>query len=815
MKILSSRILLCCALLVLSLSTYASGSWDIQGKTYQVDTLYHTYVGPGTTQTSVSLSGPSLLKIFYTTTDLTNPYVEPRVLKGNDKVVGVEGVSSMAKRNSNSSITYFAGVNADFFGNSQPIGNTMMDGEIINTSTALTGTYPWQAFGIGSEKTPYLGLAKMTVALKTAAGTSVNATSVNTARYENYLVLYSQRYGSATGTNIYGYEVKLMPVNSGDKLEAGTTVKYKVVGTPSASGNMSIPSGGYVLSGNGTSSAFVQGLKDGDIIDFTPSVTFNDVNAGHITQVVGGQPMILSAGVVLDTEGAIDHLVALNPRTGVGFTADKKNLVMLIVDGRSSISAGCTSKVLADIMKNVGCSEAMNFDGGGSSDLYIKELGIRNVPSDGTERAVTNGLFLASSTPEDNTLAQIRFTDLSKKLPKYGYYTPVFYGYNKYGVLINTDVKNVVLSCPASLGEIRNNGTTLFCNGEGTHPLTATINGISVSLMVTVSKGDVSFRLADAIVDGYSPYKVETLSEINGEKMPLDNQALAWSSDDNTIATVDQDGNVSGVKDGETTIHGILDSFNGAIKITVEKPTSRVMPMDPNMDISTWTITQTGGQNMVATAFENGMKLSYTGASGRAPNIKIAKKLAIWSIPDTLRIRINPGDASIKSIAFTVRNRDNAVTTITSDKTIEQNKMNVIDLPTVSWCDATDRESYPINLAYLYFTMNAGTVGTAYTIEIPGLEAVYKVVPAGVESVTKDKETIFVYPNPVVEGEPLNVRLTADAKEVIIYDVDGKLIKKVEVDGNVDNYAAIPTSGLSKGIYFISIGGNAGKFIVK
>ena len=53
----------------------ANTTWTLQSKEYQVDTLYHATIGPGTTQTSLQLFGPSNLRVYYTVTDLTNPNV--------------------------------------------------------------------------------------------------------------------------------------------------------------------------------------------------------------------------------------------------------------------------------------------------------------------------------------------------------------------------------------------------------------------------------------------------------------------------------------------------------------------------------------------------------------------------------------------------------------------------------------------------------------------------------------------------------------------------------------------------------------------
>ena len=160
---------------------------------------------------------------------------------------------------------------------------------------------------------------------------------------------------------------------------------------------------------------------------------------------------------------------------------------MLVADGRSSISVGPISKVLADIMIYAGCSEAMNFDGGGSSTFYVKGEGVINQPSDGSERSVTDGLYLSTDAPQnDVTITTIRFMDYAKTLNQGDAYTPVIYGYNQYGVLVDRNVEGVTLSCGSSLGTITNDGTTLNASGSGTHMLTAGYGNLTTTLSVTV-----------------------------------------------------------------------------------------------------------------------------------------------------------------------------------------------------------------------------------------------------------------------------------------------------------------------------------------
>ena len=75
------RLISCVLALLYIMAGFASGTWILHGKEYRVDTLYHAYIGPGTTQTSIKLAGPVNLRVFYTTTDLKNENVDVRAIK--------------------------------------------------------------------------------------------------------------------------------------------------------------------------------------------------------------------------------------------------------------------------------------------------------------------------------------------------------------------------------------------------------------------------------------------------------------------------------------------------------------------------------------------------------------------------------------------------------------------------------------------------------------------------------------------------------------------------------------------------------------
>jgi MYXO-CTERM domain-containing protein len=76
----------------------------------------------------------------------------------------------------------------------------------------------------------------------------------------------------------------------------------------------------------------------------------------------------------------------------VGLSQDKKTLILMVVDGRSSASVGMTCTEVAAQMKSFGAYDAINLDGGGSTTMYLRGTGVVNTPSDGAERTVGNHL---------------------------------------------------------------------------------------------------------------------------------------------------------------------------------------------------------------------------------------------------------------------------------------------------------------------------------------------------------------------------------------------------------------------------------------
>ncbi|HWC34658.1 MAG TPA: phosphodiester glycosidase family protein [Mycobacteriales bacterium] len=90
-------------------------------------------------------------------------------------------------------------------------------------------------------------------------------------------------------------------------------------------------------------------------------------------------------------------------RTAVGFTSDRKQLILLVVsDHPRTAMHGLDHRELAKVMSDLGAAKAWEFDGSGSSEMIARmprsgALSIRNFCADGAQRPMPVGLGVFDS----------------------------------------------------------------------------------------------------------------------------------------------------------------------------------------------------------------------------------------------------------------------------------------------------------------------------------------------------------------------------------------------------------------------------------
>lgn len=112
---------------------------------------------------------------------------------------------------------------------------------------------------------------------------------------------------------------------------------------------------------------------------------------------IGGVTVLINNGKIVNSyiQEMLDIAAASNqPRTAVGITSDNK-MVFFVCEGREMTEGvlGLTTADLAAVMQSLGCVEALNLDGGGSSNMLINGKSTIK-PSDGKSRPVLTAVSL-------------------------------------------------------------------------------------------------------------------------------------------------------------------------------------------------------------------------------------------------------------------------------------------------------------------------------------------------------------------------------------------------------------------------------------
>lgn len=82
-----------------------------------------------------------------------------------------------------------------------------------------------------------------------------------------------------------------------------------------------------------------------------------------------------------------------HPRTCLGL--NEESVILITIDGRQKEAEGMSLIEVQEFLINLGCVDAINLDGGGSTTMWIQDEGVVNYPSDKTgERPVSNVILI-------------------------------------------------------------------------------------------------------------------------------------------------------------------------------------------------------------------------------------------------------------------------------------------------------------------------------------------------------------------------------------------------------------------------------------
>ena len=238
-----------------------------------------------------------------------------------------------------------------------------------------------------------LGMSKMT---EQAAAMNEKHSDPTDSNYIPY-------YSVVAGVNGDGY-------NTGNAMPSGVHIMNGVAG--------------FGISKAGNSSWFAI-FEDGTALCGANNTDWDEAVDAHgpAQEAIGGFQLVRKNGVDCSYSDSSYLNDGRYPRSFVGVTAENK-VVFMVADGNGSGgSVGTNWKESVEIMTEAGCTYILCLDGGGSATYISRpagsnEIQVTSQPSDGSERAVSNGLVMYTCTPPSDVFEKAILT------PKNTYVTP-------------------------------------------------------------------------------------------------------------------------------------------------------------------------------------------------------------------------------------------------------------------------------------------------------------------------------------------------------------------------------------------------------
>jgi exopolysaccharide biosynthesis protein len=278
-----------------------------------------------------------------------------------------------------------AAINADFFPSTgDPLGLMVKEGQFLSLPNPKRASFAWGPNG------SVFGFSKFSGSAVTETGNSIEISGLNEECQENRVTLNSPEAGISKSKN--PCITAILKVDGG-RLLPSTQIGATVMATSSDGANMPLKAGQFTLVAQGSKMSQLSELKAGQRLTLKLNTTGFDWE--KLDNAVSGGPMLVRNGEIYidsDSEGFDKTFTdTRHPRTAVGRT-NEGDLLFVAIDGRQKMSVGATLAEEAQILKNLGCRDAINLDGGGSTCMNIFGLNMSR-PSDKVgERAVANGI---------------------------------------------------------------------------------------------------------------------------------------------------------------------------------------------------------------------------------------------------------------------------------------------------------------------------------------------------------------------------------------------------------------------------------------
>ncbi len=614
LKRLAGGILAFVTVVSAGVQSYAYGNLLYENKDIQTITRGLTY------EKSSRMYPDGWLDVYMLTVDAAETDLAMEVIESVDAIGAKASVEKLAKDNN-----VIAAVNGDFFGSGtkkSSMGQVAASGQMKAAQNYYNGSQnKYAGFFIDTENVPFIDYVKSSMGFYTSSvsivmGAKNKITDFSKPVYFDKTAITSTASIDNTFTGLYKIKVKdnIITYISG----SGETV--------------SLDDCDYIIvMSRATAEEKLKGYSVGMSVDFDESEKFQFRPSKSISNIkfgISGGGELLRNGEYIAT-GEIIGPGVRNPRTLVGVNQDKTKIYIACIDGRKN-GLGATHKEAAQIMKEYGAWDAIHMDGGGSTTMVVKEedqkdISVVNVPSEGSLRAVANGIGI-KATGEAGVLQRIKaYTAENNDGYMFkGVENPVYV--NAYdGQLreLDMDLGNITFSSSLQ-GEWKENNFVPSEEGKGT--ITVDYMGVSDTMNVTVLKGAQALR---ATADSYSLDVGESTNLkavlVNKDGYTLETDTpLKWSVDNEEIGSV-SNGVFTAKGEGIAKISVESEEFgvSSQLTIAVGKKHIAVQSFESGRDIKMYYYPEdgsvTGSSEVSEEAFYDGkcsLKISY----GFAPN---------------------------------------------------------------------------------------------------------------------------------------------------------------------------------------------------
>ncbi len=481
-----------------------------------------------------------------------------------DVLTSAEGLSSRGQltklaTNDENSDNIVGAINGDFFDTKTfaTMGPIVKDGELITTSIFDPKFATFNINDFDQAFLDYWRLTKVTLENENN-GYLLNIGFVNKPYIVNNTVLLDKNWGQMSfGNESYPDIVEIVVEDN------------KVTDIRQGLEAVEIPEDGFVISTTGT---YAQTLLDNFSVKDDISLSIeNDPNIENIKLTLGGGAIILKDGQVLEDFSV--KIPGSHPRTALGITEDKEEVILLTVDGRTSSYPGVTQSELAELLKELGAYNAINLDGGGSTEMIIREpgkedLSIANYPSDQFERSLVNALAVLNDAPESS------FKDIEIDLEEETMFAGTsidieINGYDKNYRPYEVDPEDVKWDVVGVEGEF--NGSTFSAITSGKAVITASYRGKSASCEIRVLDKPQSLEIypSQILMDTDSEVKLEIYgidSEGYGAKITAED--IDWNIP-NSLGRVEDNKFISSNKSASDIIEASIGELKYHIPIAI------------------------------------------------------------------------------------------------------------------------------------------------------------------------------------------------------------------------------------------------------